>query len=64
MAVETRTSSLLRIAEVEAMLDLSNSTVRRLNRTDPAFPKAVRIGHGLRWRSDDVEQYATNGAAE
>jgi predicted DNA-binding transcriptional regulator AlpA len=53
-------ATLLTLADLAARLRISTSTVNRLRKTDPDFPKPVRLsGPASRhlWRPEDVDAY-------
>lgn len=52
---------LIRQSTLLAQLDVGRTTLWSL-RKDPDFPKPVKIGKTIAWRSDEVEQYILSRA--
>ncbi len=52
---------LIRQSTLLAHLDVGRTTLWSL-RKDPDFPKPVKIGKTIAWRSDEVEQYILSRA--
>jgi predicted DNA-binding transcriptional regulator AlpA len=38
-------------------LDVCRMTIYRLQKSDPAFPKPIRIGRGVRYDSSKIEEW-------
>lgn len=45
-------------AELAAYLKCSRTTIYELGRTDPRFPKPLRLGRAVRWRRDQIDAWA------
>ena len=57
METQTSTPQLLSIDETTQVLRLSRSTLYRLHKSDPNFPKMIKVGRSSRFRLSDLEDY-------
>ncbi len=48
---------LLRQSRLLERLDVKRTTLWTLRREDPDFPKPVKVGKSIAWRSDEIEEY-------
>jgi len=51
---EVKLMKQMRVAE---RLDVRRTTLWSLRRDDPDFPRPVRVGKSVAWRSDEIEDY-------
>ncbi len=50
------------VRDVQEILRCSRSTVECLRKTDPDFPKPLRLGKIVRWRASDISTYIDSKA--
>lgn len=48
---------LLTLDEVSCVLRIAKSTLFRLKKQDPSFPSAVKIGHRMLWKKNEIKNY-------
>lgn len=49
--------ALLDVRDVTKSLRVSRSTVYELLRTDPGFPRPIKLGSSTRWLRQDIDAY-------
>ncbi|MEL7470853.1 MAG: helix-turn-helix domain-containing protein [Pseudomonadota bacterium] len=57
MEMDIPKPQLLSIDEAAIVLRLSRATLYRLQKTDPTFPKMIKVGRSSRFRLKDLEAF-------